>query len=383
MIAAINLSYQKAARLLTVACGLLFSVFSFTYLYVFQKDVVDALHYALSQGKTHYSPLAGALIITIVLLILRWGINKLLKLKGLVHALSYFPPFLLLGVLTDVDGSVFHGETIADKWLWLLPLLLLAYGVVAYGLQSIARFLFHKEDSVSELMISNLSIFALLCLMTVGQGNTRLSFHHELALEQAIRRQTFAEARVVGQKSLETTHTLTALRAYALSREGTMGDYLFAYPQPYGADGLLFAPHDPDALRTNADTLYAYLGARPHVAESTTDYLSRICQDEVGRHTALDYYLNALLLDKQIDRFAAAIDTFYFTQDSLPRYYREAITLYRHMHPASAPEAADSLMMQRLDDYLSLRQTFAAPAEEKNRMRRAYGDTYWWYYHYQ
>ena len=62
-----SLSYKRAARILTVACGLLFSIFSIVYLFVLQKDVVGALHYSLSQGKTHYSPLAGAIIITLFL----------------------------------------------------------------------------------------------------------------------------------------------------------------------------------------------------------------------------------------------------------------------------------------------------------------------------
>ena len=56
-----SLSYKRAARILTVACGLLFSIFSIVYLFVLQKDVVGALHYSLSQGKTHYSPLVELL----------------------------------------------------------------------------------------------------------------------------------------------------------------------------------------------------------------------------------------------------------------------------------------------------------------------------------
>ena len=91
-----SLSYKRAARILTVACGLLFSIFSIVYLFVLQKDVVGALHYSLSQGKTHYSPLVGAIIITVVLLVFRWGINGLMGLKGPVRTLSYFPSCLLL-----------------------------------------------------------------------------------------------------------------------------------------------------------------------------------------------------------------------------------------------------------------------------------------------
>ena len=74
-----SLSYKRAARILTVASGLLFTIFSIVSLFVLQKDVVGALHYSLSQGKTHFSPLVGAIIITVVLLVFRWGINGLIS----------------------------------------------------------------------------------------------------------------------------------------------------------------------------------------------------------------------------------------------------------------------------------------------------------------
>ena len=378
-----NLSYKKAARILTVVCGLLFSVFSFVYLFVLQKDVVGALHYSLSQGKTHYSPLIGAIIITIVLLIFRWGINGLMGLKGPVRSLSYFPSCLLLGVLTDVDASIFHGGSIGNKWLWLLPLLLLVYVGSVFTLRRIFRFWLDQEGSILGLVNSNVAILMFLCLMTANIGNSEVNFHHELAVERAIRNQNYVVARQVGIKSLETSHTLTVLRAYSMSLEGTMGEHLFEYPQYYGADGLLFEPHTQETLRFNADSLYVYLGAKPYITEKTTDYLARICHDEVGKHTALDYYLSALLLDKRLDRFVSAIDTYCFEQDTLPHYYREAIVLYKHIHPEYIREITDSLMIRRLGEYLSRRQELTSSQEEKNRMRREYGDTYWWYYHYQ
>lgn len=96
-----SLSYKRAARILTVACGLLFSIFSIVYLFVLQKDVVGALHYSLSQGKTHYSPLVGAIIITVVLLVFRWGINGLMGLKGACTDTFLFP---VLSVAGSADG---------------------------------------------------------------------------------------------------------------------------------------------------------------------------------------------------------------------------------------------------------------------------------------
>ena len=236
-----NLSYKRAVRILTGACGLLFSAFSFIYLYLFQGDVLGALHYSLSQGKTHYSPLAGAIIITLVLLIFRWGINGLLGLKGSVRSLSYFPSCLLLGVLTDVNRSLYHGGNFADKWLWLLPLLLIMYVGVVFVLRRIFRHWLDHESSVIGLINSNLAILLILCLMTACIGNSDINFHHELAIENAIREKDYKAARKVGYESLDPSRTLTVLRAYALSREGTMGEHLFEYPQYYGSDGLLFS----------------------------------------------------------------------------------------------------------------------------------------------
>lgn len=378
-----NLSYKRAVRILTGACGLLFSAFSFIYLYLFQGDVLGALHYSLSQGKTHYSPLAGAIIITLVLLIFRWGINGLLGLKGSVRSLSYFPSCLLLGVLTDVNRSLYHGGNFADKWLWLLPLLLIMYVGVVFVLRRIFRHWLDHESSVIGLINSNLAILLILCLMTACIGNSDINFHHELAIENAIREKDYKAARKVGYESLDPSRTLTVLRAYALSREGTMGEHLFEYPQYYGSDGLLFSSSSQGTLRLDADSLYNYLGAKPYTAESTTDFLARICRDEVGKHTALDYYLSALLLDKKLDKFASVVEDSFFEQDTLPRYYREAIMLYKQSPSAYPRVLNDTLMIQRLQEFDKLQKEYTSPVEQKNRMRREFGDTYWWYYRYQ
>ena len=66
-----HIIYQKTARILTVGCGLLFAIFSFVYLYVFQRDSLEALHYSLAQGRTHFAPMASALVITLILILLR------------------------------------------------------------------------------------------------------------------------------------------------------------------------------------------------------------------------------------------------------------------------------------------------------------------------
>ena len=89
-----NAFYKKTARIMIAVCGLLFfSVLVFVYLYVFQRDVLEALHFSLAHGKTTFAPIASALVITLILLLLRWGVNSLLGLKGRVRAWRMCRPF--------------------------------------------------------------------------------------------------------------------------------------------------------------------------------------------------------------------------------------------------------------------------------------------------
>ena len=52
-------------------CAIVFCLFSFCFLYLFQSDILAAAQHALSNGLTSYKPLTGAIIITLVLQILQ------------------------------------------------------------------------------------------------------------------------------------------------------------------------------------------------------------------------------------------------------------------------------------------------------------------------
>ena len=97
--------------------------------------------------------------------------------------------------LIHIYRTIFHGGNIDDKWFWLLPLLLLIYIGVVYTLRRVFRSWLNQEGSILGLINSNLAILTLLCLMTVGIGNTNVNFHHELAVEQAIRNHHYEAAR--------------------------------------------------------------------------------------------------------------------------------------------------------------------------------------------
>lgn len=376
------LPYEKAARIQTVVCGLLFSVFSFVYLYVFQRDILEAVHFSLAHGKTHFAPMASAVVITFILILLRWGVNSLLGLKGIVRSVAYFPSFLILGALTDISRDIYM-DSYRGYWLWLLLLILLVFIGTAYFLRRIFRVQLNKEYSFMTLMNSNLIILLVWALMTVGIGNSDRNFHHELAVERCLRAKKYEDALKVGERSLEATRTLTALRAYALAHVGQMGDRLFAYPQYYKSEGLFFSGDSLHDLRYTNDSIYHYLGARPYENESKLLFLQHICDREIGKYTSLDYYLSALLLDKKLKDFAGAMCEFYEENTRIPRYYQEALVMYQSTHPEYTCLAIDSTIVQRFDAYKTRQKDFTSPVEEENRMRREFGDTYWWYYDYQ
>ena len=378
-----NIHKRRTARIIAVASGLLFSVFSVVYLSVFQKEVMEALHYSLAQGKTVYAPWTSGIIGTIVLLVLRWGINVLVGLKGPLKALSYFPPCLLLGVLTDVGHGVYHGEGISAQWAWLLPLLLVLHVVIGKLLARVCKLWVNPDLEEGIMVNSNLFILFFLCLMTACIGNSNIHFHHELKVEEALRKQDYEMAREVGVKSMDPSRNLTALRAYAMSREGTMGEYLFQYPQLYGAAGLLMGISDDKALRLNADSLYVYLGARPALGEPAMNFFSRICEEESGNYTTMDYYLSALLLERKLEKFVQSFDELYTVRDSVPHYYQQALFLYDKIHPSNKPKVTDEAMEEQWKTYEEEKNSLAGTVGEGNRMRRKFGDTYWWYYQYR
>ncbi len=379
-----NIPRERTVRILAVACGFLFFAFSVLYLAVFQVDVAEALHHELSRGKTVYSPWISAVLVTVVLMLLCWLINGFVRLRGAMEALSYFPACLILGVLMDVGYEAFHGACIWSQWTWLLPLLLGLYVVSGFFLSRLLHFLMNPNCATGIIVNSNLFILLMLCFMTVGIGNTDIHFHHELQMEEALRKQDYEEARKVAGSTMDPSRNLTALRAYSMSREGTMGEYLFQYPQLYGAAGLLMGTDERTTVRMDADSLYTYLGDCPAVGEPALKFFRRICQEETGNHTTLDYYLSALLLERKLDEFVSAYNDLYAADGEVPRYYRQALFLYRQMHPSVALDVtADAAMEELWGKYTEKQQELTGQRGEGNRMRREFGDTYWWYYQYK
>ena len=119
------------------------------------------------------------------------------------------------------------------------------------------------------------------------------------------------------------------------------------------------------------------------MGEPALDFFRRICHEESGNYTTLDYYLSALLLEKKLDEFVKEFDALYSVRDSIPIYYNQALYLHAKMYGTSTGETTNEALEALWEKYRAKQEELSGQRGEGNYMRREFGDTYWWYYQYK
>ena len=371
--------------ILRVMCAIVFLAFSFLWLYYFQADVLTIAQHVLSHGKTHYNSLLGALLITSLLQLLQVLVAAFLKLKKRTHALTYLPSMLVLGLVSDINTDIDQHFSLGGWW-WVFPLLLIVWGLLVL----LARIYQSVEPDepggiLSRRVWINMLIMALLIIGVVSVANTQAAFHYRVHVETSLLRGDYEEALRVGERSLESDASLTMLRFYALARQGELGERLFHYP--VSIKGVDVLPFDSlSGVRTiiyPADSIFRFLGAIPKSnVKTSAQYLSLLEKKEKATSAVGDYQLCAMLIDKDIDGFARAIGRYYEVNDSLPRHYREALVLYRHLRSHPVQVLLDDVMEADYKDFRSLESQYADKRERKVRVGEKFYGTYWFYYYY-
>jgi hypothetical protein len=410
---------KGAPKLLRIVNGVFFSVFSFVFLYCVQGELLSEAQSVYSNGLTTYSLLPGALIITFILMLVQWFVTSVFNFNDDYYALSYFPSCLLLGILTSIDVEVLANFTLGNL-VWVLPLILLLYVGVLFFLKKIS---FVRGVNIQKNYAKSLWVNALILLVmfiSVGSyANNNDVFTYELKTERLIIEGEYDEALEVGKKSLCTSRKLTELRMFALAKNGTLNDKMFDYPQYYGADGLLDISDTLSRLyRFSSKDICAEIGLFSDSGMSTREYLERAyyivdslkfndeaitestdttnVHENINAQMAMDYYCAYLLLDKNIEKFCSLLDS--FETKALPKVYGESVLLAYENRTDSIVENQSELLcmtsMQRLyelidkdvlkqrEEYLSIKDSLADSVECMNRLRRKFGNTYWWYYDY-
>ena len=373
---------NDSTMVLFTVCAVVFVAFSFLWLYFFQADLLSVSQHLLSGGKTHYNRTVGAVIITGVLWLLQIGVYSLTRLRKYSHALTYFPSLLLLAIMTSVGQDIDRHFSFGP-WYWLLPLLMVLWGVGIWFARSVQPY----ETSASSGLFSrpvwvNMLMMALMMFGVAIAGNTNAVFHYRTHVETALMEHNYDEALRVGQKSLETDESLMMVRMYALSRKGQLGERLFSYPVVNTSDAMLPTNNEARLLKYPVDSIYRYLGAVPRRPMRPMDYLTTIIRSGQAKPAAADYLLCGYLIDKNLDSFAGEIGRYYTVNDSLPRHYREALVLYTHQRSNPVLVYHDTVLDVDYEDYKQLDAAYERPTERRVNMLERYANSYWYYYFY-
>lgn len=328
-----------------MACAVLFVLFTFCYLFFYQADILTVGQHILSGGMTHYNKWVGAVLITLVLMLLQVGMYGLTKLQNRFHAVTYLPSFVVLTFITSVSRHLDDGFTLGP-WLWGLPLLVVVIAALIYigrQYQEIERDVpsVHPFTSIFWINLSTLFVGMILTL-SCSQGDE--TFHQRMRMEQLIIARDYEGALRVGSYGkLKDDSCMTMLRIYALAREHALGDRLFSYPLEGGADAML-----PNGSNVRAMIL------PDSIIVNTTKY-------------SKDYRLCRYLFKRDLVHFAHHLAQVSDLSKPLPRHYAEALFLYNTIFQGQPIKSK----------YAYLDGAFRKYAAHPSSMPHSY-----WYYYY-
>lgn len=360
-----------------IVCAVLFALFSFLYISLFQGELLALVQDHLAQGQTSNNTFVTASIITSLLIALQYLLNRVGQLHGRYEALSYLPSCVLLALITKVDSTFSYSWV---QWVVALVIVSVIYLLVVW----LNRNTFEPRDvTFLHQLTPNLGLLALLFVFTGWYGNNSPAGQMELAAWKYTHSGKYERVLEVGRKSSDCNADLTALRSLALAKTGQLGSMLFSYPQPYGSDSLLMNRYNVQTPSYGAKEFYGALGATPYGGERASAFYKRM-MDKSDAPLYRDMYLAALLLDKDLTAFVAhsAKDQPEESLSGAPVHYQEAWIIYNEQHPFTPISfVPDEVVAQRYHDYLTLREAHASdPIVMENLGKRHFGNTYWYYY---
>lgn len=372
-----------------VVCAVLFVVFTFLYLYNYQADILSVTQHVLSGGATHYDRTIGAVLITLILLLLQMAVAAVARIDTYFRALTYMPSLLLLGILTDVNPDIAQGHYIGH-WAWGLPLVMVGFAALVWLCRQYeAIHITDKSITPLRTLWVNTLLMVALFVMTCFIGSTARVFHYRMRMESLLKDHRYAEASRVGWGEEETDSSLTFLRIWTLSRQHQLGERLFEYPLVGGSKAMLpRADRSVSLMMVPEVWLYKDLGVYFTTPMSPREYMVRLHRQGWATEAAHDWLLCAYLLDGDLRQFAQALPLYYKVSEeqgkgrpSLPKHYREALTLYNHMTHQPLITYRDTVMETDFFDYQELRRKIREGAERYNALRENFGRTYWFYYY--
>lgn len=375
---------KHSTVVMRTTCTVFFLLFTFIYLYDYQADIMAVTQYLLSKGATHYNRTIGALLITLVVWLVQIGVMALTKLQRHTHAVTYFPSFVMLALLSDICPAA-DTTSYTMRWLWLFPLLMLVFaGTVWFCRQFESLDIsIGSTHLLSRIVWTNLSMMAVMAVGVCAVSCSDEVFHYRMHIERRISQGHFDHLLEVGNRSEETDSSLTMLRIWALSENHKLGEELFEYPLVGQSDAMLPNGSSVRLLMAPEDRLYKHLGVVFVDKMRPRTYLEKLHQSRYATQASHDWLLCAYLLDRDLNNFVKALRRYYNIHDELPKHYREALTLYNHLTSHPAIIYHNAVMDADYEDYQQLAKKYSNPQEQYAMVRDSYGKTYWFYYDFR
>lgn len=374
---------RQMARRITILCAVYFVAFAFSYLYGFQRDLLEQTQYLLSEGTTVYHPLLAAILCTLSALLLGLFLSRMLSWLPLqLKTLAWFPSLLFIGCLTHWHFPA-YGDTEQSSG-WTLPGVLLAiYGFclfVAY------RFSVSQKKAMPFATILGWNAFWMILLMLacLSVSNTDAVLHHTLRSAHCLNMGDDEGALHAAKWERHPSRTLSVMTALALSRTGSLGDRLFAYPQPYGSKGLMPLMRDTALFYNLPMAVGRHLGYAKSDRTPITFFLELTDTMPKSTPSVRDYRLCAYLLDRRLDRFADYLLQGDTLSADLPVHYREAWLLCQRLMPEAVTDSLhDDSLASRFKEFQTLLHESGTEKEREFRCRDHFGTTYWTYFYFK
>lgn len=363
-------------------CAIVFALFTFCYLFFFQADLLFMTQHVLSGGTTHYNRTIGAILLTVVLYLLHLCLDRTIKFEGVFHIVSYVPSLTFMALLTSADEDFDVNGFPLSALIWS-TLIIIAF--IGFTILYITRIKPAHIPATSGQMWKSLLAMCVLFFITCAIGNTNRVFHYRLRAEGLIRNKNYEEALMVGDKSDDTDESLTMLRIFALSRTKQLGERLFEYPIPKGGSEMLL-PNERNVkcMSFSEADIIKTLSIRKKGTMKAMQYLRYIENQGLAMRSVTDYLLCGYLLDKNLDGFVKEITRKYnVISPTLPKHYKEALTLYTHMRANPLLVYHSEVMDADYADFQKLEKTYNDEVLRKSYVRDTYGNTYWYYYFFE
>lgn len=367
------------------SCAVIFLVFCFIYLFYYQTDILAAGQHIASGGKTQYEPIVETALILVALKLLQNGIQAVVRLKGKFFALTYFPSFLILAMITDLPSCI-SKEITLSAWIWGMPLLIV-WGVMVYfarqyqSIESNTR----AEGLLSQDMGINLTLLLAMMGMVCLIGNDDRLFHQRMHIENLISRKEYKEAVAAEESYNSDDKALTMLRVYALAHQKTIGSELFTaslkgtktiipsysdtYPVILPLENLIgLYKRNADwqlcemLVRKDLDGFYrhllAYYGLGTDASQSDSTATKSA---NVKTQAKLNAYKDSILSLKY---------------KALPKHYQEALVLYNALK--SSPKHTIIKQTYLNEDLVREFNVFRNVSTQEKEKR--FKKTFWWFF---